>query len=154
MSIRHILVPVDLSERSAPALRWSVELGRALAADVVALHVVAATAPTPTTRLQSWELSSRPIPPATEQAIARARREIGELVKTIDHAGVELCARVELGDPASLIVTLAVEEAHGLVVLGVKPREGVADRLLGGVADAVVARAPCPVVCIREGSAS
>jgi nucleotide-binding universal stress UspA family protein len=152
MSIRHILVPVDLSERSAPALRWAVELGRALAADVVALHVVAT--PTPAMRLQSWELSSRPIPPATEEAIARARRGLGELVKTIDHAGVELCARVELGDPAALIVTLAVEEAHGLVVLGVKPRQGVADRLLGGVADAVVARAPCPVVCIREGSAS
>jgi nucleotide-binding universal stress UspA family protein len=55
-----------------------------------------------------------------------------------------------MGDPASEIVRIAEDDAAEMIVLGTHGRTGVTRLLMGSVAEAVVRRAPCPVLVYRE----
>jgi nucleotide-binding universal stress UspA family protein len=58
--------------------------------------------------------------------------------------------RLTMGDPAGEIVRIAEDEGAEMIVLGTHGRTGVTRLLMGSVAEAVVRRAPCPVLVYRE----
>jgi nucleotide-binding universal stress UspA family protein len=58
--------------------------------------------------------------------------------------------RLVTGDPATEIVRLAEQEKVDLIVLGTHGRTGLRRLLMGSVAEAIVRRAPCPVLTYRE----
>jgi nucleotide-binding universal stress UspA family protein len=58
--------------------------------------------------------------------------------------------RLTMGDPAGEIVRIAEEEQATMIVLGTHGRTGMTRLLMGSVAEAVVRRAPCPVLVYRE----
>jgi len=58
--------------------------------------------------------------------------------------------RLTMGDPAGEIVRLATDEGADMIVLGTHGRTGMARLLMGSVAEAIVRRAPCPVLVYRE----
>lgn len=60
--------------------------------------------------------------------------------------------RLAMGDPAAEIVRIAEEEKADSIVLGTHGRTGLSRLLMGSVAEAVVRRAPCPVLVYREAS--
>ena len=55
-----------------------------------------------------------------------------------------------MGDPAGEVVRLAGEEGAELIVMGTHGRTGLTRLLMGSVAEAIVRRAPCPVLVYRE----
>jgi nucleotide-binding universal stress UspA family protein len=57
--------------------------------------------------------------------------------------------RLTMGDPAGEIVRIAAEEGAEMIVLGTHGRSGMSRMLMGSVAEAVVRRAPCPVLVYR-----
>jgi nucleotide-binding universal stress UspA family protein len=72
-------------------------------------------------------------------------------VKPTDPA-VQFEHRLLLGDPASEIVRLAEEEHAEMIVMGTHGRTGLRRLLMGSVAEAVVRRATCPVLCLKAGT--
>jgi nucleotide-binding universal stress UspA family protein len=58
--------------------------------------------------------------------------------------------RLLTGDPANEIVRVAKEEGVEMIVMGTHGRTGLMRFLMGSVAEAVVRRAPCPVVTLRQ----
>jgi nucleotide-binding universal stress UspA family protein len=72
-----------------------------------------------------------------------------EDVKPAD-ASVPFTHRLTMGDPAGEIVRIAEDEGAELIVLGTHGRTGVTRLLMGSVAEAIVRRAPCPVLVYRE----
>jgi nucleotide-binding universal stress UspA family protein len=56
---------------------------------------------------------------------------------------------VREGDPAAEIVRAAEELPCSLTVIGTHGRTGLGRLLMGSVAEAVLRRAPCPVLTIR-----
>lgn len=56
--------------------------------------------------------------------------------------------RIESGSAASRIVEVAAELSAGLVVVGTRGRGGLTERLVGGVAQAVIAAAGCSVLAV------
>jgi nucleotide-binding universal stress UspA family protein len=54
-----------------------------------------------------------------------------------------------MGDPAGEIVRIADEEAAEMIVMGTHGRSGMVRMLMGSVAEAIVRRAPCPVLVYR-----
>lgn len=58
--------------------------------------------------------------------------------------------RLLTGEPASAIVELAEQEQADLIVMGTHGRTGLTRLLMGSVAEAVVRRAPCPVLTFKQ----
>jgi universal stress protein A len=58
--------------------------------------------------------------------------------------------RLITGDPATAIARVAEEEGAELIVMGTHGRTGLLRLLMGSVAEAVVRRAPCPVLTLKQ----
>ena len=54
------------------------------------------------------------------------------------------------GDAAAEILTLAQQSHCDLIVLGTHGRSGVSRLLMGSVAEAVLRKAPCPVLTVKQ----
>jgi nucleotide-binding universal stress UspA family protein len=58
--------------------------------------------------------------------------------------------RLTMGDPAGEVVRIATDENAEMIILGTHGRTGMTRLLMGSVAEAIVRRAPCPVLVYRE----
>lgn len=79
-----------------------------------------------------------------EKALARAR----EMLVSASHLSVD--ARLRQGDPIVTILAEAQEGDHDLIVMGARKEVGLAQRLLGSVAQAVVRRALTSVLVVKR----
>src|SRR5262249_48839479 len=57
--------------------------------------------------------------------------------------------RLSEGDPAVEIIRLAAEVKANLIVMGTHGRTGLGRLMMGSVAEAVLRRAPCPVLTLK-----
>ena len=138
-----IVVGVDGSESSGPALDWS--------ADQAALdHRVLTLAHVMEVPMPAWTDTVVAIP---EQAFAASEAKgqavIDEARARVAHRApaVEIREVLEFGDARSLLLEQSTEAAA--VVLGSRGRGQVRSTLLGSVAVAVARHASCPVVIHR-----
>jgi universal stress protein A len=149
LSIGSILVPTDFSECSNAAMEYAVHFARELGAELELLHVWEA----PYYLLQDAMLS---LPGQAPQPLGRyardlAHREMERLVtKLREQTGLKVQGGVESGPAAQLIVQVARESAHDLIVMGTHGRSGWKHLWTGSVAEKVVRGAPCPVLTIRH----
>lgn len=145
MFARRMLVPVDLTPRSAQALAYACELASAIGAEVDALHVV----PGPGKLHAAVDAyAGLPMPHASESAVAEARAALKDFVDGIALHGVTPRLLVDSGDAAAVIVRTAVETPNDLIVMATRGHRGVAEVLLGSVAHKVITCAPCPVLTL------
>lgn len=137
MPPRHVLVPMDLSEWARAALDVAVAWAGAGedAGAVSVLHVAPRALTGPGLPFERAEVL-----PGWNEALDAARRA---------GAGVELREAVLWGDhPADEIVEFAGREAVDLVVMATHGYGAVKRALLGGTAQSVARRAPCPVLMV------
>jgi nucleotide-binding universal stress UspA family protein len=80
------------------------------------------------------------------------RHELFEKLKAL--GPIDSAVRVERvlleGDPAAGILEKAREMPCDLIVMGTHGRTGVGRLLMGSVAEAVLRRAPCPVLTVKD----
>jgi nucleotide-binding universal stress UspA family protein len=137
--IREILYATDFASISPAAAAYAVSLAQEYQARLILVHVI----PEP----KVGDLVS-----ASE--VATAAREL--LCKLVPAEALAWCKPeyfVERGYPAERILELARLRESDLIVLGVKPEEGVpgaATHLPIGTAHKVVSQAPCPVLTVRS----
>lgn len=82
-----------------------------------------------------------------DQALqASAERAVADAMSALAPKGIDLQARVEIGDPASVLTELS--RSADMMVVGSRGRGGFAERLLGTVSSALPAHAYCPVVVV------
>lgn len=124
LAIRRILFPTDFSEASRRAGETALALARHFGARLVVLHV---------------------IPPVTDPEPRRAalRSLAAELA-----ADVPVETETVAGVPARQIAASASRHRIDLIVMGTHGRTGASHALLGSVAEAVLRRAPCPVLTV------
>lgn len=140
MPFRRILVAIDGSEGSWRALSKALELAALTGAELAALAV------------------EGPLPAyaATIGEVEEAKREKDAFFGAVAEraqaeaalAGITLRVELRLGHAAELIVRVAREGGHDLVVVGQKGHF-LQDYLLGSTADRVAHHAPCPVLIVK-----
>jgi nucleotide-binding universal stress UspA family protein len=145
MMIRRLLVPVDFSPRSRPALEYAFALAQMTGAVVDLLTVVPAPGKL---HIAAEVYLGRGAPEPSSVDMLEARDAMQQLLASCDRR--ELVPRIHIaaGDPAATIVRLAAELPADLIVIGTRSRRGFSELALGSVAQKVIACSSCPVIAL------
>jgi nucleotide-binding universal stress UspA family protein len=139
LPIRTILHPTDFSDRSAYAYHLACALARDYGARLIVLSVYR---PPATVYAEMGPLVAEPLDSMEEITEKLTRLKPEDLEGRVDHY-------VREGDPAAEIVRLAREAHCDLIVMGTHGRRGLSRLLMGSVAEAVLRKAPCPVLTVK-----
>ena len=135
-----ILCPMDFDENSLTAFDQAVELARHFGGTLILLHVVPLV------------LSLGEVPPPAalyEEQEKAARAKLADIAKR-KRVGLKYELHVYVGDVITSILNAQSKHQSDLLVMATHGRRGLARMFLGSVAEAVVRKAACPVLTIRE----
>ena len=142
-SLQSIVVGVDGSDESAAALGWASHLALALDAELIVVHVVEPA---------SYRAGTLGLPRAVLDEAGWRQTIHDELEGTwcapLTEAGVRHRTRVEVGNAGPRLVAVAAEDHAGLVVIGRRGLNGLAELLQGSVSAFVTHHSPCPVTVV------
>lgn len=91
--------------------------------------------------------------PSDDEPLAEAAKRILEVQVEELQLDPLTPQRVEIGDPAHVLVDVADMEGAELIVVGTRARGKVASAFLGSVSSAVVSLSSCPVLVVPSGAA-
>lgn len=139
MNIDKILFPTDFSHCGDAALHFATSLARDSGAKLLIVHVEE-----PPVAYGGGEMYYGMPEPATE--------DLKKMLEDIKPTDPEVPYEHHLitGDPSTAVARLAESEGVDLIVMGTHGRTGFSRLLMGSVAEAVVRRAPCPVLTYKE----
>jgi nucleotide-binding universal stress UspA family protein len=138
MNVKKIVFPTDFSSLSDAALAHATALARESQARLLIVHVQE-----PPLAYAGGEMYYGVPEPDT----AEITRMLEAVVPTSSDVPYE--HHLLTGDPAEGIVRLAAEQNADLIVMGTHGRTGLRRLLMGSVAEAVVRKAPCPVLTFK-----
>jgi nucleotide-binding universal stress UspA family protein len=140
--IRSILIPVDFHQHADEALTCGLAWAARWNAAVHVLHVYS----------PPWVRDVGYVPPPAELVADIVHRLEDKLAAGVRcrHAGqLDVRTAVTIGHPADEILRYAEEIHADLIVVGTHGREFIGRLLLGSVAEAMLRRAPCPVMTLH-----
>jgi universal stress protein A len=151
LSMRKILVPIDLSPAGTRVLEQAQPFATKFSATIDLLYVWTPPALlAPEALLTGVGVSEQPL---LEWMGNNAREQLDKFASNAQSAGIPIAGSYcELGDPATSILEHAGNGGYDLLVLGTHGRTGLSHMLLGSVAEKVVRRARCPVLTVRTGN--
>jgi nucleotide-binding universal stress UspA family protein len=141
LAIRTILFPTDFSHRSEYAFRMATAVARDYGARLVVVHV----APPPLVVYGEGMIAEQP-----ELYQGELKEKLGGVLPADAKVAVEHV--LADGDPATEILRLAKERNCDLIVMATHGWTGLTRLLMGSVAEAVVRKAPCPVLTVKAPS--
>lgn len=143
VSIRNILVPLDLSFASDRVAEYAATLSESLGARVTALVVVEAAE-----GLKGLNLPHVGYDELVPDLEERARKNLEAYGRK--HLGTvrDLELRVTHGEPWEKILEVLTETSADLVVMGTHGRKGLDRAIFGSTAERVLRRSRVPVVAV------
>ena len=135
-----ILCPIDFDENSLGALDKAIEIARHFGSKVILVHILPLV------------LAIGEIPPPValyEDQKKDAEAKLADVVKQ-KLAGLPHEAHVYTGDVTASILEAQQKHQPDLLVMATHGRRGLSRMFLGSVAEAIVRKATCPVLTIRE----
>lgn len=147
-SLRRILVPTDLSDFAAGAIRWTALLQRRLGGRITLLY-----ANQPWTPFDIMEGSAAYALQASVDLRARLTRDLRAYVERhLPDAGDAVETRIVDYAPAQAILDAAESIDADLIVMGTHGRTGWRRALLGSVTEKVIHHTDRAVLCIPPGA--
>ena len=89
-----------------------------------------------------------------ERRYQAGRATLGAVASTLHRPTDMVSIEVRSGTAADEIVDAAVDYGCDLIIMATHGRSGLSHLLLGSVTEAVIRRAPCPVLAVRESGAA
>lgn len=142
---QRILVPTDFSAPADAALSYAVRLALVSEAVLHVGHVV----PVPHVLDPLYERGLHP-PESLKRIWSNARRHIKTIIGSVAD-GEDATVRIHFAEGDAIEGLLAWTEKlkPDLIVIGTHGRTGTQRFFMGSVAEAIVRRAPCPVLTVR-----
>jgi len=143
---KHILVPLDGSQRAEQAIPFAARIARVSKGIVQLVSVVDSS---------TMFLSTRMVQPALKQSVLDAHlndatRYLEQVARSSQLEGIQTKITVLFGSAASAILSAA--ENSDLVVLCSHGYTGMTRLVLGSVAEYVIRHGPVPILLLREGA--
>jgi len=143
--ITKILCPVDFSESSKHALRYALAFAQAYGAELELLHVVEMPF------LPSYSMAAIPdLSLPMDRIEEEAKKELEDLLAECSARHDKLKGDVRVGTPFVEIINYAREAGIDLIVVGTHGGGALKHLLIGGTAEKIVRKAPCPVLTVRH----
>jgi nucleotide-binding universal stress UspA family protein len=140
-----IVVTTDLSDYSLRALPYAVGLAERFDARLKVLCINEPVVP-----LTDAGWGNLNIPVADEAILEEARHTLERIVREQVPAGVPVETVIMTGRAVEAIIDYAEKQNADLLVMCTHGRTGISHALMGSTAEAVVRRAPCPVLTLRQ----
>lgn len=140
-----IVMTTDLSDYSLRALPYAAGLAERFDAKLKILCINEPALPVADAAWGGFDVR------ATDNALlAEARQSLDKIVREQVPRGVEAEATVVTGNAIEAIIDFARDQNADLLVMCTHGRTGLSHVLMGSTAEAVVRRAPCPVLTLRQ----
>jgi len=141
--IQNVLMPTDFSELSSSAFKTAVAICKRQNAQLTLLHVVEEIPNIPIDDLVSSPNN------LIEELIETYSTRIVDMAKELTlQTGIVITGKVERGNIADTICSIAFEESYNLIVMGTHGTSGMREFFIGSNAFSVVKKATCPVLTI------
>jgi nucleotide-binding universal stress UspA family protein len=140
----HILVAIENSEADRAVLAHVERLARMTGARLLLVHVADGWAARAYNELKLRE----------SEEIRGDREYLGRLTEEMVQHGFQARARLAMGDPASELVKVAVEEGVDLIAMSTHGHRFLNDLLRGSTADRVRHNVAIPVLMVRAVKAA
>lgn len=141
MPTKKIVFPTDFSHCSDAALTYATVFARALDGTLLIVH-----AEEPAVAYGGGEMYYGLLEPDHTEL----QRMLAEIKPADASVPFEHRLLSGVGDPATQIVQFAEKEAADLIVLGTHGRTGLKRVFMGSIAEAIIRRAPCPVLVMKQ----
>jgi universal stress protein A len=149
MIIARILVSTDFSDCAAAAFSYACDLAKKLGARVTILHVWDVPFLWPSVGDTLVTVPAEEPMTVAQLVKKRAAEELARFIAEHSRSGVDITARLEMGDPARTLCDIAAKDGFDMIVMGTHGRTGISRMLAGSVAESVVRHAPVPVLTVR-----
>ena len=138
--VTHILFATDFSPSSTPAFRYAVEWAKTFEASLTILHVVS---------LQpGLDIDAGIAQRFLDEQRKAAKDQLQELLEEAQKQVSKTTSELLGGLPSDMITQVAKDKHMDLIVTGTHGWTGFNRVVFGSVAERVIQRAPCPVLCI------
>lgn len=142
-----ILIATDGSKYSDKAVDYGIALAVKLGARAHVLYVINQRS------LELYALGHHDDIEGYEMMNATLKEEgetaLSHAIVLSKEAGVEVTVEMAKGYPANEIVAMAAKKGVSMIILGNLGKTGLEHLLIGSVSEAVVKKAPCPVLVVR-----
>lgn len=142
-----ILIAVDFSRDSDAAVDWGLAHAALAKLPVILFHAMHDTAEAPGFYTREGEPGLVMIEEVAQEMMAAQLKKIAPMLK--GRGAPKVTTEMVEGLPAGRIVETAIARDCELIVIGTRGRTRVQSLLLGSVAEAVVQKAPMPVVVVK-----
>jgi nucleotide-binding universal stress UspA family protein len=140
-----IVMTTDLSDYSLRALPYAIGLAERFDAKLRILCINEPTLPVADAAWGGFDVR------ATDNALlAEARATLEKIMRDQVPPGLDVEASVITGNAVESIIDFARDQNADLLVMCTHGRTGLSHVLMGSTAEAVVRRAPCPVLTLRQ----
>lgn len=143
--IKNILVPIDFSDYSKSALKYSLEFAKTFKAKLFLIYVVE-----PQIYPADFTMGQVAVPPIDSDMTQIAKNELCQLIDSEIGKEIECEAIIKSGQPFLEINSTAGDIDADLIIIATHGHTGVEHLLFGSTAEKVVRKAPCPVLTLRE----
>jgi len=140
-----IVMTTDLSDYSLRALPYAVGLAERFKARLKVLCIHEPVIPVSEV---AWTAVNVHL--ADEPLLAETQRALDRIIDEQVPKGLDVEATALMGNAVENIIQFARENNADLLVMCTHGRTGLSHVLMGSTAEAVVRRAPCPVLTLRQ----
>jgi nucleotide-binding universal stress UspA family protein len=150
LPLKRILCPTDLSADARAALRAAGEMARYFGSELTVLHVCPPNQPAVWPH-DGMAISPYPAGLSREENLALREKELVDEARSVLPADLNLKLRVEEGEPAEVIVDIALRTVADMVVIAPHGHGRLRKAIFGSTAEEVVRHSPCPVITLHAG---
>lgn len=147
-TIRKILLPTDFSESSERAVEYAAMLAKSLGASVHLIHVLE----DPLMVGTAWHAAD--VTAVRERRYQEGRAALAALASTLHRPADMVSIEVRTGTAADEIADAAIDYGCDVIIMATHGRSGFSHLVLGSVTEAVIRRAHCPVLAVRQSGAA
>ncbi|MCK5087176.1 MAG: universal stress protein [Melioribacteraceae bacterium] len=144
-TIKKILVPIDFSDYSKQALRYTVTFAKNFNAKIYMIYVIE-----PMIYPADFSMGQIAIPSSDINIDTRAKEELETLAKNEIKPEINYDILIKTGKPFVEIIESAADLDVDLIIIATHGHTGMEHLLFGSTAEKVVRKAPCPVLTLRE----
>lgn len=151
--MRKILVPHDGYEMSDKALKYAIEIARAMRMEIIILRVMPHVIDDSSIIFlheKEQNRIKRDVIKINRQVKLQIYNKLAKQLTMCSSAGVKASRIVVIGDPVEKILSVARREDPYLIIIGSRKLKGLGKlRLLGSVARKISENARCPVTIVH-----